>query len=163
MTLTAGFHTIVVEYFQAPGLAQVDVHWETSIPTPCGEATTGSWLGEYYSNRSLTGTPTMCRNDASINFDWGTGSPTGLPADRFSVRWTRVYDIATSGTYRVTAGSDDGVRVYLDGVRVIDYWADRSYSTNVVDVWVPAGQHTVSYEFYENGGFARATLTLVRR
>jgi hypothetical protein len=36
------------------------------------------WHGEYYGNNALTGAPTLCRDDASVNFDWGTGSPATL-------------------------------------------------------------------------------------
>ena len=39
------------------------------------------WMGEYWANPSLTGSPTLVRNDWAVDFDWGTGSPApGLPA-----------------------------------------------------------------------------------
>lgn len=35
----------------------------------------GAWAGQYWNNRNLSGTPALTRQDASINFDWGNGSP----------------------------------------------------------------------------------------
>lgn len=165
LALTAGYHTVVVEYYQAPGQSQVDVRWAKVATTSCGTATTGSWLGQYYANATLTGSPAMCRNDSTIDFDWESGSPQAgtIPADRFSVRWTRLYDVASAGTYRIRAGSDDGVRVYVDGVLVIDYWRDRSYGESEAEAYISAGRHTVVFEFYENGGLAEATIRIDRR
>jgi choice-of-anchor A domain-containing protein len=163
LPLTAGHHTVVVEYFQAPGQSRVELTWAKVAATACGTATTASWLGQYYANATLTGSPAMCRNDSNIDFNWGSGSPQAgtVPGDRFSVRWTRIYEVASPGTYRIRAGSDDGVRVYVDGVRVINSWSDRSYGTTSADVWISAGTHTVVYEFYENGGLAVATLSML--
>lgn len=160
VTLPEGYHTVVVEYYQGPGVSRVELEWSLLDLSACGDATTETWLGAYYSNRSLSGAPTLCRKDAAIDFDWASGSPDpAIRADQFSVRWTRIVDFPTSGTYRFTAGSDDGVRIYVDGVRVIDYWTDRAYGISTADVDLRAGRHTIVYEFYENGGLAHATLT----
>jgi choice-of-anchor A domain-containing protein/prepilin-type N-terminal cleavage/methylation domain-containing protein len=160
VTLAEGFHTVVVEYYQGPGVSRVELEWSLLDLSACGDATTKTWLGAYYSNRTLSGAPTLCRKDASIDFDWANGSPDPrLPSDGFSVRWTRAVDFTVTGTYRFTAGSDDGVRVYVDGVRVINFWSDRAYGTSTADVRIAAGRRTITYEFYENGGLARATLT----
>ena len=80
----------------------------TATPTP--PAVT-YWRGEYYTNRDLTGSPAVVRNDAEINFNWGGSAPsTSLPADGFSVRWTRHVPFQ-GGSYRFYVRSDDGVRV----------------------------------------------------
>ncbi len=64
-----------------------------------------------------------------------------------------------AGTYTFTAGSDDGARLSIDGVLVLDWWDDHAYSTRSVTRTLPAGSHTIRMEYYENGGQARATLT----
>ena len=62
----------------------------------------------------------MVRNDDRLDFDWGNGSPDSLiPADRFSVRWTRSIDLE-AGVYRFDLVVDDGVRFYVDGTLVLD-------------------------------------------
>ena len=117
------------------------------------------WVGEYHANQNLTGSPALCRNDADVNFHWGGGSPaSGIPADHFSARWTKTVTF-TAGTYNFTDGSDDGGRLYLDGVLVVNYWNDRGYGTTSGSTATAAGTHTLVMEFYENGGGADATLT----
>src|SRR5687767_7863144 len=58
----------------------------TAAPAAAGD----SWRGSYFANATLAGTPALVRDDAAIDFDWGSGAPApGLPVDNFSVRWTR--------------------------------------------------------------------------
>ena len=48
------------------------------------------WEGRYYDNAELRGGPALIRDGAAVNFDWGEGAPADwLPADNFSVVWTR--------------------------------------------------------------------------
>ena len=115
----------------------------------------GSWVGEYFNNPTLTGTPLLTRADPAVDFIWGTGAPSPyLPADRFSARWTQVAAFL-AGVYRFSARSDDGVRIFLDNTLVLDAWADHAPDPPVsADVSVNAGQHAVRVEYYENTGAA---------
>jgi hypothetical protein len=70
-------------------------------------------------------TPVHIRRDCQIAFDWGEGSVLdvpSLPADSFSVRWEGVLEPPRSGQYRFHLTSDDGSRLYLDSVLVVDNW-----------------------------------------
>ena len=110
--------------------------------------------GEYFANVSLTGTPVLTRYEA-VNFSWGTGSPgTGVPADNFSVRWTGVIVPTTSGSYRIQTNSDDGVRVWINGVQRINNWTDHSPTANTSSTFsLTAGtRYTIRVEYYERGG-----------
>ena len=62
----------------------------TDVSAESAALSTGSGLhADYFSNQSLTGPATLSRTDATVNFNWGTGSPgSSLPIDHFSVRWT---------------------------------------------------------------------------
>ena len=64
------------------------------------------------------------------------------------------------GTYRFTATSDDGIRVWLDGALIIDEWYDHSAKTVNVDRNLSAGHHLVTVEYYENTGGAVAKASL---
>ena len=83
-----------------------------------------------------------------------------MPVDRFSARWTRQQTFA-AGTYTFRMGTDDGGRLYIDGVLVIDRWVDQGYPSTIpsASVRLTAGTHTIVMEYYENGGDAAATLT----
>jgi N-acetylmuramoyl-L-alanine amidase len=114
------------------------------------------WRGEYWNNRSLSGYPVMCRNDANVNFDWGTAGPGGsVLSDKFSTRWTRSINLG-GGNYRFHVKSDDGVRLWIDNTLVIDKWVDQGPTEYTVDKSLSAGSHSFKMEYYENGGGATA-------
>jgi hypothetical protein len=160
VSISAGAHEVKVEYFEGRGQALVRLEWEriAGPPQPSPVPTYATWKGEYYNNRWLTGSPTLVRDDASIQFNWGAGSPAaGIPADGFSVRWTRALSFA-AGTYRFYIRADDGVRLWVDGTLVIDQWNDQAATTHYGDIALSAGSHSVRLEYYENGGFAEVSL-----
>jgi hypothetical protein len=148
--IPVGTYRVRVEYYEHIGDATISVAWNRLV----GGAT---WRGEYFDNRDLEGWPALVRNDVSIDFDWGYGSPDpAVPADYFSVRWTRAVSLE-AGTYRFLASTDDGARVWVDGALVVDAWVDQKLpTTHTGDVYLAAGPHTVVVEYYEHGGEAAA-------
>jgi hypothetical protein len=91
-----------------------------------------------------------------INFDWGSGSPgPGVATNSFSARWTGQIEIPATGSYRFQTLSDDGVRVYVDGVRIINNWSNHSATRNTSSARTyTEGRHTITVEYYENTGSA---------
>lgn len=148
--ISRGNHRVRVEYYEHDGGATIQVGWER---VSGGD----TWRAEYFDNHDLSGASVLVRYDPAIDFDWGSGSPdSAVPADNFSVRWTRSLGF-TPGTYRFYASCDDGVRVYVDGNRVVDAWHDQKLpNTFWGDVAFSSGQHTVVVEYYEHGGEASA-------
>jgi len=150
VTLRAGHHLVVVEYYEMTGAAVAKLSW-APVSTQ-----TGVWRGQYYSNRSLSGAPLLTRQDTEIAFNWGVGAPAaGLPSDNFSVRWTATVPLQ-AGSYRFTTTSDDGVRVTVDARTILDAWHDqppRSYSAELV---LTGGPHEIVVEYYEHTGGATA-------
>ncbi len=133
-----------------PTPTTVPVIYPTLTQTPDPNA----WRGEYYNTPNLQGQPVMVRNDPSVNFDWGYGSPApNIPVDYFSVRWTRTFNL-DAGMYRFTVRADDGVRVWLDSTLIIDEWHAATPNTYLQDINVPAGQHVVRVEYFEGVGTA---------
>jgi hypothetical protein len=122
----------------------------TGLPIP-----SGAFRGTYFSDKALT-TQAFQRQDAAINFDWGTGGPgTGVGADNFSVRWEGDWNFS-AGTYRFSTTSDDGSRVYVDGNLVVNHWSDHGATSLTGDVTLTAGTHRVKVEYYEATGGASA-------
>jgi mono/diheme cytochrome c family protein len=127
---------------------------EASAPSP--QVNGGGLVGRYYNGMALAGNPLLTRTEA-VNFDWGSGAPgAGVPANQFSVRWTGTITIPTSGSYRFRTVSDDGVRLWLDGIQRINNWTNHSPTTNTTDtINLTAGQRlAVTLEYFENGGQA---------
>jgi beta-glucosidase len=116
--------------------------------------------GEYFSNPGLEGKPALVRVDKDLSFDWGNGSPDpALEADRFSVRWTGKLTAPVSGPCLLAFTTDDGVRVFLDGVRIVQTWTDRAPATDTVRVALQAGRsYDLRVEYYENSGQAYAAM-----
>jgi len=126
----------------------------TPTPTPAPPASFAGWKGEYFANRELQGEPVLVRDDPEIKFDWGTGSPAPeVPADNFSVRWTNSGELP-AGTYRVNIWVDDGMRMWIDNVLIIDGWVEGATRNYVADVNLAAGTHTARIEYFEAVGNA---------
>ena len=134
----------------------------TATPTPTSVVIITDWRGDYYDNPVLAGSPVLVRNDLDVNFDWGQAAPAAsLPADGFSARWSRQLGLS-AGTYRFTAGADDGVRLWIDGQLVVDDWRDGAFRATAVDVTLAGGQHLLMVEYYEASGNARVLLDWAR-
>jgi beta-glucosidase len=116
--------------------------------------------GEYFDNRELNGEPAFTRIDKQVDFEWGSEPPApGVPAHRFSVRWTGKLVPTVSALYEVSVMSDDGARMYLDGKLVIDNWRDHAAETRSYSMKLEAGKsYQIRLEFYENEGSAVAKL-----
>ena len=136
----------------------------TATVTPTVEATptptivvTG-WLGAYYDNDALAGEPLVVRDDPVLSFEWDYGAPAeGLPADGFSVRWTRTMHFV-EGLYRFHVTVDDGMRLYVDGELILDEWKDGAQREATADLGLARGNHTVEVDYYDRGGVAQAQL-----
>jgi YVTN family beta-propeller protein len=130
---------------------------EIGADEPTAPAPTGSGLlGSYFNNTSFSGSPALTRVE-SVDFGWGSGSPgPGVNANNFTVRWTGTVFAPTTGSYRFQTVSDDGVRLWVNGTRLINNWKDHAATTNTSSaVTLAGGQfHTVTLEYYEKGGQA---------
>lgn len=128
----------------------------TKTPSPSLPSSfPGPWSAEYFDNASLSGSPYTTRTDETIKFNWGYGVPAGgMPSNHFSVRWKGTFDFE-EGTYRFYAKVDDGVRVYVDGERIIDGWRDGGLRLYTADRTLSAGEHTVQVEYYDSIQVAR--------
>jgi hypothetical protein len=134
---------------------------ESSAPgtPPSSTPNTGTGLaGAYFNNNTLTGTPVLQRTEA-VNFGWSTNPPgPGVNADSFSVRWTGKVEAPTTGNYTLQTVSNDGVRLWIDGVLVVDNWTNHATATNnsPVIALTKNARYTVTMEFYDNTGAAVA-------
>lgn len=146
---TAGFYTISFTVTDSLSLAD---------PTPDSRVIkvipTNGLLGEYYDNADLSDR-VLERFDPNIDFTtWAAGSPDpGIGPDTFSVRWTGKLLVDFNETYTFNATTDDGVRLWIDGHLVIDYWQTGGISIDgIMDL--TTGKHDLKLEFFEDTGEA---------
>ena len=157
--LNAGDHDVRVEYYESGGEAVAKLTYQqVGTPSPG----TGIWQAEYYNNPDLAGQAVVVRNEDAINHDWGIGAPVpGVGADNFSARWTST-QYFDSGTYDFNVTVDDGVRLWVNGVLLIDEW----HFANVLDynatITLPGGNIPIRMEYFEGGGGAVAQLDIHR-
>ena len=102
--------------------------------------------------------PEVSRIDPTVNFSWGSGSPaSAIGADTFSARWTGQIEAPYSGAYRFFTVSDDGVRLWVNGVQRVNHWNNHSAFEDSGTISLTAGQrYSIRMEYYENTGSATA-------
>ena len=146
----------VVAWWDNSSGAVAQLAWEKR-----SESSYPDWKAEYFDNRKLEDDPVLVRNETKIDHDWGTGSPSGVPHDNFSARWTRRVDF-DGGTYRVRVWVDDGVRLWVDNTLVIDSWKDGSLRLLEAERKISDGKHRIKVEYYDRSGDAQIEVTWER-
>lgn len=157
VTVSEGWHNLKVEYYDRAGVAVARFDWTLAG----GGNTYPNWQGEYFNNQFLNGAPAVVRDDRYLDFSWGIGAPElSLPADGFSARWNRTYDLP-AGQYRLKITSDDGSRVYINDQLVLDNWAGQPMWPRSTDYWHGGGPARVRVEYFEAMGPAAIRLDFI--
>ena len=139
---------------------------DTAIDSLTGDAiasfqNTGTGLtGQYFDTLDFVN-PIFTRTDATIDFDWGLGSPhSAIEADSFSVRWTGKVQPLYTETYRFHTLSDDGVRLWVNGELLIDQWVHQDTTEHSGTISLEAGQfYDIQLEYYERNSNAVSKLS----
>jgi|GEM_PF-879714 len=115
----------------------------------------------YYQGRNFN-TFKLAKIENSINYDWGFGAAvSGLDNDNYSALWQGnfLFLAASAGSeYEFNVLADDGVRLYVDGVLVVNQWQDQVASYTVRKI-MTNGVHAVRLEYFEHSGGARVSLS----
>ncbi len=133
----------------------------TTYTATFAPGTSGGLSAQYFDNMDFT-SPKLTRTDATVGFNWGTGSPSPqIASDTFSVRWTGTVTPAFTQAYTFYTTSDDGIRVWVGGALVIDNFTDHAATENSGTTAVlNAGQaYPIQIDYYEKYGEAVATLS----
>lgn len=95
-----------------------------------------------------------------IDFNWDKHPPLkGMASSHFGFVATASLPLQ-AGRYLVDTTSDDGLRVYLDGHKVIDDWSPHMPTRRSAEINLADGSHTVRIEYFQMGGAARARFGL---
>ncbi len=130
-------------------------HKKSSVPS----AESGGLIGAYFKGKAFNGSARY-RIDQKIDFDWKDGSPMeGIPRDHFCIRWEGRLKVLESRPYTFHVSADDGVRLWVNGERMIDQWSDGVFQLKSKAIELESGQeYDLRLEHYENAGQARARL-----
>jgi PA14 domain/LysM domain len=158
-----GSRPIRLDYVEKGGQALVRMTIARIGNAPGSPGTGGTWQAQFFNNTTLSGSPVYLANYNDLNFNWGVGSPAASVAtDGFTARFTQIRNFA-GGNYRFVAQVDDGIRVYVDDVLIINEWREQSYRTFVGDIGLSPGNHTIRVEYLEVGAQAAVRLYIEQR
>jgi hypothetical protein len=150
LEMSEGEHELRLEFYEHNDEARTSLRW-SKLEDP----TYSEWKGTYWFTPDLDSDWALVRNDREINFNWGDESPiVGFPSDDFSVRWSRRLEFEP-GKYRFSARSDDGIRVFLDGDRIIDEWHPSGGTEVYTAERTLTGAHVIRVQYYEDEGDAK--------
>jgi beta-glucosidase len=150
---------------------------EAAYLRPAAGSTEQGLRGEYFRGTELQGAPALTRVDRTVGFRWDRQSPTSdmvargelapdrsIPTDEFSIRWTGQIVPPASGEYEIGVTGDDGVRLEVDGTRVIDDWTrNLRPKARTAKVRLEAGRAVdVRVEYFEALRDAEVRLTWKR-
>ena len=129
---------IAVQYFTAGNAAG------HAMPASFFQTAKGAAAGlkaQYFNNPDLTGSPTLTKVDANVDFDWQGAAPaTGIKSSAWSARWSGIFTPATSGRYNLTLTGTGKSRLYIDDKLVIDNWDKQPAQPKVIHRRLTAGQ-----------------------
>ncbi|NJN15401.1 MAG: hypothetical protein HC822_03465 [Oscillochloris sp.] len=156
----SGDYTLKIGLF-SPGWGTM-YHWNNSAGSLSvgGAGNDANGLrAQYFNNTNFSGS-TITRDDTRVDFNWGAGSPDStIGADTFSVRWEGQVEPRYSERYTFYTVSDDGVRLWVNGKKVIDNWTRHAPTENQGRITLQAGQrYDIRLEFFESSGRAQISL-----
>jgi hypothetical protein len=113
--------------------------------------------GEYYENKDFTNKLAE-HVDAKVDFPWLRGFPIpNLDGEGFAARWTGVIVAPRAGAYKLVANHDDGCRIWVDDVPVLDAWQNGGAASEGF-VEFTAKPQAIRVEFYNYNGPAHLSL-----
>jgi glycogen debranching enzyme len=117
--------------------------------------------GVFYSDEDLRH-EVVRRTVTSLNFNWRGKSPApGVPGTHWSGRWTATFTPPETGDYRFITRSNHGIRLYIDGKKVIDDWVVQGAADHTANVKLTAGKPVeVRVEYFQHEGGSSLHLTV---
>ncbi|PIR96768.1 MAG: hypothetical protein COT91_05075, partial [Candidatus Doudnabacteria bacterium CG10_big_fil_rev_8_21_14_0_10_41_10] len=127
----------------------------------CNAAGIGTGLTATVFNGTNFNSQTNQHIDATINFN--PSDPIGTTyaggGDTFSVRWEGEIEARCTETYTFYILTDDGVRLWVNGILLIDKWFAQPPTEHTATINLIAGQkYPIRMEYFENTVFGVAQL-----
>ena len=168
-------YDIKVDYYQRSGGSIAQLFWSApgidrqiipqgylyAPPQPVSEPATavvptGTGLqGQYFNGIEIDPAKlALTRTDSSLDFSWnGAKADPLVNANNFSAEWTGQILAPKSGKFIFTTNSDDGIRVWIDGKKIIDAWNDHAPELDSGTIDLVAGQkYDIKVDYYQRSG-----------
>jgi parallel beta-helix repeat protein len=104
------------------------------------------------------GAPILTSQLSRLDYEGSRALP-NLPSENFVLEATGAVDLAL-GEYTLRTLSDDGVRVWIDGVLVIDDW--KPHETALDFAPLAGGHHDLRVQYYQADGWYELRVDIVR-
>jgi beta-glucosidase len=146
------FRQSTIRYVQGTGLIGTVV---SPIPSTTlyttSKRTTHGLKAEYFDNIKLEGGPVIRRTDPNVNFVWAFNGVSPKLTSNYSVRWTGVLSPAATEDYIVGFTGQDGYRVWIDDVPLVDDWTPhRPSTTQTKAIRLEKGKsYAIKIEYFE--------------
>jgi hypothetical protein len=99
-------------------------------------------------NRTLLSTGTV----STVGLTTSSGADLATRSDGFIVRFYGYINIPTPGTYYFGGQADDGIRIKINNISVVDSWIESGGAFREGSITLSAGVVPVEVMYYENGG-----------
>ena len=130
------------------------------VPDECELTAVNGLAGAYYDELDFQGS-VKGRIDSTVDFQGGGAWPgLGLATDTFTVRWTGyVLTPSASGEYEFFTRTDDGARLWVNGIQLVDKWVTQGTTewSGTLDLEADS-QYWIVMEYFEQGGGETAEL-----
>ena len=84
----------------------------------------------------------------------------GTNADTFGVKLVTYLTVTTGGTYDFALSADDGAKLFIDGVEIINHDGVHGYTSANGSTSLTAGEHLVEIIYFENNGGEQLGMTI---
>lgn len=103
--------------------------------------------------------PVATQTISELNFYAGTDAfYEGGQTDNFAARYTGTFDAESPGSYEFFLNSDDGSKLFIDGVEVISNDGLHAAVEKSVTIDLSEGAHDIEVLYFERGGHATLDL-----
>ncbi len=168
----AGWHPIRIAHCERGGASQLRIeHSGPGVPARApisrqrlrfsASGLSGLVLTGFDDGRMLGDHQTTIDRTAPAARMWNTGSPGDLGLtgpDDFATRWSGQLRIDMAGDFVFRYTTDDGQRLWIDGVSVLDQFDDATHDASTSPIRLEPGWHDLVIDHSESTGGAQAML-----
>lgn len=105
---------------------------------------------EVFEGKELAGSPVSTTSVDRVDFRPDGKAPVkGVGPENYSVRWTGQVRLEGRQALQFMTNADDGVRVFVDGKKVLDDWSDHAPRMQAEMVTLSSGRHEIVVEYFQ--------------